>query len=356
MLLPGSMKLGANKILYGDYTLTVPSKTGTIALTSDIKDTNTAHSHSAGDGLTVSGAGGTTGDTKYSHAVPTGATAKAYSGGKITGITTDKFGHVTAVTTGTDTDTNSAHAHTAGVGLVISGSGGTSGTTDYKVALVNEAKSGNAASYTAGGTSKFYAVQLDKNGKLGTYVPWTDTNTDTKVTAVGNHYDPAEDTNAQLSAAASSTTAASWNSTSLVTGVKVKRDAKGHVTGITVDSIKMPANPNTNTTYTLSINNSALTLTPSSGNAQTVQIRCLQLPDTRSEAINPSTLPTGVYGLGLKSGTTVNISGVSGYSGVVSVKQWSDASGGQISLLAFNDKGVYHLYADQKDTTIKSAN
>ena len=71
--------------------------------------------------------------------------------------------------------------------------------------------------------------------------------TDTKVTSVGNHYTPAEDTSAVLSADASSTTAATWNSTSLVTGVDIKRDAKGHVVGVAVDSIKMPANPNTNT-------------------------------------------------------------------------------------------------------------
>ena len=71
------------------------------------------------------------------------------------------------------------------------------------------------------------------------------TDTDTKVTSAANHYTPAEDTSSQLDADASSTTAATWNSTSLVTGVTVKRDAKGHVVGLGVDSIKMPANPNT---------------------------------------------------------------------------------------------------------------
>ena len=71
------------------------------------------------------------------------------------------------------------------------------------------------------------------------------TDTDTKVTSSANHYTPAEDTSSQLDADASSTTAATWNSTSLVTGVTVKRDAKGHVVGLGVDSIKMPANPNT---------------------------------------------------------------------------------------------------------------
>lgn len=76
---------------------------------------------------------------------------------------------------------------------------------------------------------------------------FTDTNTDTKVTSVGNHYSPSADANCQLSADASSSTAATWNSTALVTGVNIQRDAKGHVTGVTVDSIKMPANPNTDT-------------------------------------------------------------------------------------------------------------
>lgn len=71
------------------------------------------------------------------------------------------------------------------------------------------------------------------------------TDTDTKVTSVDNHYTPSANTNSQLSVDASSTTAATWNSTSLVTGVNLQRDAKGHVTGVTVDSIKMPANPNT---------------------------------------------------------------------------------------------------------------
>ena len=71
------------------------------------------------------------------------------------------------------------------------------------------------------------------------------TDTDTKVTSAANHYAPSEDTSSQLDADASSTTAATWNSTSLVTGVTVKRDAKGHVVGLGVDSIKMPANPNT---------------------------------------------------------------------------------------------------------------
>lgn len=81
-------------------------------------------------------------------------------------------------------------------------------------------------------------------------IPGSDTNTDTKVTSVGNHYTPTADTSAALSVDASSTTAATWGSTDLVTGVNIQRDAKGHVTGVTVDSIQMPANPNSDTKNT----------------------------------------------------------------------------------------------------------
>lgn len=85
------------------------------------------------------------------------------------------------------------------------------------------------------------------NLEVKTAVPANAVFTDKSVTAVGNHYAPSEDSSAQLSADASGGAAATWNSTQLVTGVDIKRDAKGHVTGLAVDSIKLPANPNSNT-------------------------------------------------------------------------------------------------------------
>lgn len=91
--------------------------------------------------------------------------------------------------------------------------------------------------------------KTDANGNPGWRAD-ADTNTDTKVTSAANHYTPAADSNATLSADASSTTGATWGSTSLVTGVNLQRDAKGHITGITVDSIRMPSNPNTDTHWT----------------------------------------------------------------------------------------------------------
>lgn len=74
-------------------------------------------------------------------------------------------------------------------------------------------------------------------------------NTDTSVTSAANHYTPSTNSGSALNVDASSTTSATWASTSLVTGVNLSRDSKGHVTGLTVDSIRMPANPDTNTTY-----------------------------------------------------------------------------------------------------------
>ena len=72
--------------------------------------------------------------------------------------------------------------------------------------------------------------------------------TDTKVTSVANHYTPSADSNASLSASASGATAA-WD-IDVVKGVTLSRDAKGHVTGVSVTSGKIPANPNTDTKVT----------------------------------------------------------------------------------------------------------
>lgn len=106
------------------------------------------------------------------------------TGSDATTVTSDANGNITIKST----DNNTSHNHSAGVGLTGSGSAGTSGSTyTYKVNLVNETTASNAASYTAGAASKFYAVQLDKNNKLGVQVPWTDTGyTSLSVTGTGS--------------------------------------------------------------------------------------------------------------------------------------------------------------------------
>lgn len=86
--------------------------------------------------------------------------------------------------------------------------------------------------YTTSG--KNYAVELS-NGKAYVNVPWTDTNTDTKVTSVANHYTPSGGTTLSASGGSSLTA----GSSQVVTGIT--KDAAGHVTGITSGSL--PAAP-----------------------------------------------------------------------------------------------------------------
>jgi hypothetical protein len=141
-----------------------------------------------------------------------------------------------------DEPTGTVTSIATGVGLT-GGTITTSGT--IKTKLKSETASTLDSTAMGSTANRQYAVGVDKSGYLSVNIPWTDTNT--KVTSVGNHYAPTKDDNAELSVDASSTTAATWDSTSLVTGVNLQRDAKGHIVGITVDSIKMPANPNTDT-------------------------------------------------------------------------------------------------------------
>jgi hypothetical protein len=117
------------------------------------------------------------------------------------------------------------------------------GTAVNSERLSNTSKVGNTnrpVYFTANGVPAQISYTIDKS------VPSTAVFTDASVTAVGNHYAPTEDSTATLSADASGGSSATWNSTQLVTGVDIKRDAKGHVTGVAVDSIKLPSNPNTN--------------------------------------------------------------------------------------------------------------
>lgn len=72
------------------------------------------------------------------------------------------------------------------------------------------------------------------------------TDTDTKVTSVGNHYSPTEDTNAAISASGGSATNITGTSGKLNVVTGLKRDAKGHIVGVTSANIYSTDN---NTTY-----------------------------------------------------------------------------------------------------------
>lgn len=189
------------------------------------QDNNTAHSHSVGTGLTVSGSGGTSGTTTYSANLNSttslgtiGTTSKLYAvgvdaNGKLCvnvpwtdtntvythpsytahssglyKITVDSKGHVseaTAVTKAditnlgipsTNTTYSTAKYNTSG--LVKPAYTSTGAATLTTAAASNTTTPTIAAKTTTSG--RYYAVEADKNGVLFVNVPWT--YTDTKVT------------------------------------------------------------------------------------------------------------------------------------------------------------------------------
>ena len=122
---------------------------------------------------------------------------------------------------------------------------------------------GDATSTTAVYLTERHEIYAYKNGKFGTIVndalsvngytvaksvPSNAVFTDASVTAVGNHYTPATVSGQDKSASASGATAA-W-SIDVVKGVTLNTDGKGHVTGISVTSGKIPANPVASNTIT----------------------------------------------------------------------------------------------------------
>lgn len=91
-----------------------------------------------------------------------------------------------------DIDTNTSHSHTGKLGLICTGTGGTSGTVEYKAALKSETPNANAAlAVPTANANRFYPVEVDKDGKLAVTVPWTDTkitDTNQKIKAGGQTF------------------------------------------------------------------------------------------------------------------------------------------------------------------------
>lgn len=81
----------------------------------------------------------------------------------------------------------------------------------------------------------------DSGYTIATSVPSGAVFTDTQVTSVDYHYAPSENSRFALTASASGADAA-WN-IDVVKGITLSRDEKGHVTGVSVTSGKIPANP-----------------------------------------------------------------------------------------------------------------
>lgn len=185
---------------------------------------------------------------------PTG-TAVSANGGKITvrDIKYDAQGHITG---SQDREiTLSQTTYTVGnKALKIASDSGTA----TQAITTNESSADRTTTIKGDGTYITGAVSGSANAPVVTL----------------SHMDPVAASDSKLIANASGATAA-W-SIDVVKGVTLERDAKGHVTNLTVTSGKIPANPNT--TYTLSGALSSdnktfvTTLTPSSGNATTATV------------------------------------------------------------------------------------
>jgi len=88
----------------------------------------------------------------------------------------------------------------------------------------------------------------DSGYTIGKSVPSNAVFTDVSVADASHHYTPSTASGSDKSASASGASAA-W-SIDVVKGVTLNTDGKGHVTGISVTSGKIPANPNTDTKVT----------------------------------------------------------------------------------------------------------
>jgi hypothetical protein len=245
-------------IVLGGITVTghtITAQTKTIVAGSNI----TVGTTTAGK-IYISG----TADTKVTavdkHYTPTTAnnSTKSASGGNIIDISTTN----TAVITGVNID---AAGHLTSVNST------TLKSTDSKVTAVDKhytpttannstltgAISGNAGAYAINTEyTVLTGVSLQKDaaghvtGLTYTAQKIKDTNVDTKVTSVDNHYAPQENSASQLNASGATTPTDITNNNAgvqVVTGLK--RDAKGHVVGVISTALK---STNTNTTYTVS--------------------------------------------------------------------------------------------------------
>ena len=172
----------------------------------------------------------------------------------------NKQGSLTLYSAGTSyhqifaAETNSAINHTlpATTGTILN-----TGTTSWTQTVASSA------------TGAYQIGKIKING-TETVVYGVNTDTNTKVTSSANHYTPSTASGQDKTASASGATAA-W-SIDVVKGITINTDGKGHVTGLSVTSGKIPANPNTNTTYTLGVSGDNVTLTPSSGSVQSITV------------------------------------------------------------------------------------
>ena len=218
---------------------------------------------------------------------------------------TDRY--VNSATFADDTANNSASP----VKMTLTRAGSDSATVTANIPKVSSSSAGVAPKGAAVSTQSQSTKFLREDGSWA--APSYTTNTDTKVTSSTNHYTPATASGQDKTASASGATAA-W-SIDVVKGITLNTDGKGHVTGLSVTSGKIPANPNTDTkvNVTLGTTTKAYLLATST------------TPTSTAQAVT-SIADTGVY-LGTTAGELV-VTKLSASAGVNANTANSNAAGG----------------------------
>lgn len=134
------------------------------------------------------------------------------------------------------------------------------------------------------------------------------TDTDTKVTSSANHYTPSTASGNDKTASASGATAA-W-SIDVVKGITINTDGKGHITGLSVTSGKIPGNPNTDTKLQVAEVTSGTQYYPLVGTGTTAATRQYDTTGFTYKGTNGTTSAVGssilVLGNSTGSGTANN--------------------------------------------------
>lgn len=242
-------------LVYGKST-TAPSSSSTDNEIPTSKAVWSAISNgiAANDAMIYKGtiAGGSTGSYgALTSAANRGWTYKVTTAGKIDGVAVEVGDMIICNTDSTAAATSSNYS------TIVA-------NWDFVQANIDGAVTGPASSTNAhvatfdGNTGK---VIKDSGFTIGKSVPSNAvfTDTDTKVTSVGNHYTPSADSNSELTATIEGTagTYAKDTEYTVLTGVKAQRDAKGHVTGITYTAQKIKDTNNTYAGYNIAFQNNA---------------------------------------------------------------------------------------------------
>ena len=205
------------------YFNTAPTATNKIATMSDVNSAFQANDAMVFKGTL--GTGGTATSLPATHYQ--GWTYKVITAGTWAGVTCEVGDMVICITDGTSAN----NAHWTVVQSNIDG------------AVTGPASSASGNVVTFNGTTG--KLIQDSGFTIGKSVPSNAEFTDTKVTSSANHYTP-ETASGQNKSASASGGSAAW-SIDVVKGVTLNTDGKGHVTGISVTSGKLPSNPNTDT-------------------------------------------------------------------------------------------------------------